>query len=166
MKARILLGAAVLTVIGIAAGTTGINASSSPPQPAALTAADYAVDPNIWSQTELDLLALHNAARDSAGKRPLAPTNKMGRVADRRCEEITRSFSHNGWQDAFQDFGVRARYIAENIARGYSTINSVHAAWMNSSGHRRNILNNVLGRAGVGHCTKNGSNYWAVDFAG
>jgi uncharacterized protein YkwD len=166
MKARILLGAAMLTVIGIAAGTTGINASSSPPKPAALSAADYAVDPNIWTQTELNLLALHNAARDNAGKRPLAPTNKMGRVADRRCQEITRNFSHTGWLDAFHDFGVRGSYFAENIARGYTSTNSVFGAWMNSSGHRRNILNNVLGRAGVGHCTKNGSNYWVVDFAG
>jgi uncharacterized protein YkwD len=55
----------------------------------------------------------------------------------------------------------------ENIAYGQRTVEEVMNSWMNSSGHRRNILNKSFTHIGLGRAsTKNGTIYWCVDFGG
>jgi uncharacterized protein YkwD len=62
--------------------------------------------------------------------------------------------------------GYRYRMAAENIAAGYATPQAVVDGWMNSPGHRANILNCGLTQIGVGYAT-GGSyrTYWTEDFA-
>ena len=121
----------------------------------------------VWSSTELALLAKHNTERSGRGLGTLAATEALGKAADRRCQEIIKSFSHTGWTNALRAYGVTYNIAGENIAAGQTSVNSVFNAWMNSTGHRNNILRANFKWAGVGHC-KNaaGRNYWVVNFTG
>ena len=60
--------------------------------------------------------------------------------------------------------GIQYRAAGENIAMGYATPEAVVNAWMNSSGHRANILNSSYTRIGVGYVES--GNYWTQHFAG
>ena len=61
-------------------------------------------------------------------------------------------------------FGLSFRTAGENIARGYSTPQAVVNGWMNSSGHRANILNASYTQIGVGYVAQ--GNYWTQMFIG
>ncbi len=59
------------------------------------------------------------------------------------------------------------RTVGENIAVGYPTAAAVMKGWMNSSGHRKNILNKSFTRIGLGLATsEDGAKYWVQDFGG
>jgi uncharacterized protein YkwD len=171
MKALLMAGAAAMVsvVIGLsAAGTVG--AASAPADTSALSETSD-LRASIWSSTEKQVLSLHNQARAKAGLSALTGTNALGRAAARRCSEITSKFSHtrpNGksWSTVLAEFGIGYSIAGENIAYGYSSPSSVHNAWMNSTGHRNNILRSSFRYAGVGHCTKGSTNYWVVLFTG
>ena len=63
-----------------------------------------------------------------------------------------------------RSFGISYRYAGENIAKGYRSAESVMNGWMNSSGHRANILNVNFGKIGVGYVETNGTTYWTQMF--
>ena len=63
-----------------------------------------------------------------------------------------------------KSFGITYRTAGENIAYGYKTAQSVMDGWMDSSGHRANILNASYSRIGVGYVSN--GNYWTQWFAG
>lgn len=63
-----------------------------------------------------------------------------------------------------QAFGLRYRSAGENIAMGYPTPQAVVNAWMNSSGHRANILNATYTQIVVGYVQS--GNYWTQMFIG
>jgi len=55
--------------------------------------------------------------------------------------------------------------LGENVAYGYGSVESVMAGWMNSSGHRANILNANFTHVGLGRATAaNGTLYWTQVF--
>lgn len=57
--------------------------------------------------------------------------------------------------------------VGENLARGYSNASAVHNAWMNSTGHRANILNRSFKHIGIGiQDSRSGVRYWVVEFLG
>jgi uncharacterized protein YkwD len=56
-------------------------------------------------------------------------------------------------------------YVGENIAYGYSTPEAVQETWMNSRGHRANILNGDYTHIGVGAFNDDGTWYWTQVFA-
>ncbi len=58
-----------------------------------------------------------------------------------------------------KSFGIRYRYAGENIASGQRTPESVVRAWMNSPGHRKNIMSTRFGKIGVGYAYKSSGNY-------
>ena len=66
--------------------------------------------------------------------------------------------------DMMKSFGITYRSAGENIAYGYSTPQAVVNAWMNSSGHRANILNSSYKQIGVGYVAK--GNYCTQMFIG
>ena len=66
--------------------------------------------------------------------------------------------------DMMRSFGVSYRSAGENIAMGYSTPEAVVAAWMNSEGHRANILSANYTTLGVGYVEDGG--YWTQWFIG
>jgi uncharacterized protein YkwD len=122
---------------------------------------------SVWTSTELALLQKHNTTRSAQGLRTLSRTEALGKAADRRCQEIIKSFSHTGWTNALKAYGVTYRIAGENIAAGQTSVDSVFNAWMNSTGHKANILRSSFSAAGVGHCkSSTGRNYWVVNFIG
>lgn len=64
-----------------------------------------------------------------------------------------------------KQFGVSYTAAGENIAMGQRTPADVMNGWMNSSGHRANILNSSYTEIGVGYVTgSNGQTYWVQHF--
>lgn len=116
------------------------------------------------------VLAEVNAARAQNGLSALTLDANMNRAAAVRAAELAQSFSHtrpNGSRGltALNEAGVSYRTAGENIASGQQSAQAVVSAWMNSSGHRANILSSSFGRMGVGQATIGGRTYWVQLFA-
>ena len=115
------------------------------------------------------VVALVNAERTKQGLSALTIDTKVQQAALVRAKESAQSFSHtrpNGssFSTALTEAGVSYRTAGENIAYGQSTPQQVMNAWMNSSGHRANILNANYTTIGVGYTVINGTVYWAQLF--
>ena len=117
------------------------------------------------------VLQLVNAERAKNGLGALTMNTNAGKAAQVRATEIVTQFSHtrpNG-QDPFsalKQFGVSYSTAGENIAYGYPDAQSVMNAWMNSPGHRANILNGSFKQMGVGVYQAKGTYYWTQEFIG
>lgn len=117
-----------------------------------------------------EVLRLVNAARAQNGLSALTLDASMSRAANVRASELAKSFSHtrpNGTRGltALAEAGVSYRAAGENIAAGQQTAQAVMSGWMNSSGHRANILSSKYSRLGVGQVVINGRTYWVQFFA-
>ncbi|MBQ2931950.1 MAG: hypothetical protein IJE62_03780 [Clostridia bacterium] len=66
--------------------------------------------------------------------------------------------------DMMKSFGISYKTAGENIARGQATPQAVVNGWMNSAGHRANILNASYNTIGVGYVAD--GNYWTQMFVG
>lgn len=98
------------------------------------------------SEAQLEVLRLVNIEREKVGIAPLSYYPAGQAAGDIRAEEIKTSFGHtrpNGTScfTVLQESGVNYSTAGENIAMGHSTPAEVVEAWMNSEGHRANILN-------------------------
>jgi uncharacterized protein YkwD len=120
------------------------------------------------------VVTLTNAERAKAGCRPLTVDATLTAVAQAHSQDMATNdyFDHNS-QDGMTPFdrmtaaGYRFSTAAENIAAGQRTPQDVMTAWMNSPGHRANILNCALTQIGVGYATDSSSDYgvyWTQDF--
>jgi len=120
------------------------------------------------------VVTLTNAERAKAGCGPLAVNATLTAVAQAHSQDMATNnyFDHNS-QDGRTPFdrmtaaGYRYSTAAENIAAGQRTPQDVMTAWMNSPGHRANILNCALKQIGVGYATGSSSQYgvyWTQDF--
>lgn len=113
------------------------------------------------------VLALVNEERSAYGLKPLTMTESLTEGAMIRAAETTVSFSHtrpNG-DSCFTAFNWTS-YTGENIAYGQSTPEQVMKGWMNSSGHRANILSSNFTTIGIGCFEYNGTYYWSQAFSG
>ena len=120
---------------------------------------------------EEEVLRLVNAERAKAGLSPLSMNWELSRVARYKSEDMRQKgyFDHTSPTygspfDMMRSFGITYRAAGENIAMGYSTPAAVVNAWMNSSGHRANILSAAYTQIGVGYCAS--GNYWTQLFMG
>ncbi len=116
------------------------------------------------------VVELVNAERAKAGLQPVKANSQMMGAAEVRAKEIERSFSHtrpdgSGFSTVLTQNGVSFRGSGENIAYGQPTPEAVMETWMNSAGHRGNILNGQFTDIGVGYY-ENGSGvgYWVQVF--
>lgn len=139
-----------------------------PPPPDAWVAPPPGCDDPI----EQEVIRLANEARAEAGLGPLTCDPMMVAVARAHSSDMcTRDyFDHTGLDgrspfDRLRDGGVRFGAAGENIAWGQRDAREVHTSWMNSPGHRRNILGSSYGRIGVGLDRCGGSMYWTQVFA-
>ena len=100
-----------------------------------------------------EVLQLVNIEREKVGVKPLELSPQLMKYAAVRAEEITRNFSHTrpDGTSCFSIVKISYRRIGENIAAGQNSPQSVVEAWMNSKGHRENILNPEFGKLGVGY---------------
>ena len=117
------------------------------------------------------VLALVNRERSAAGLAPLTLDTDLCRVATVKAEDMQKNnyFSHTSPTygspfDMMKRYGISYRSAGENIAMGYRTADSVMEGWMNSDGHRANILNPSFTKLGVGYCAE--GNYWVQMFIG
>ena len=116
------------------------------------------------------VVALVNAERAKAGLPALKIKSDITAAANVRAKEIKQSFSHtrpNGsnFSSALKEQGVSFRSSGENIAWGQKSPEHVMNAWMNSAGHRANILNKNFNHIGVGYYQdEKGVKYWVQLF--
>lgn len=122
---------------------------------------------------EAEVVRLVNKIRAQEGLSPLATTSALSAAAGQRAEELVSRYAHErpDGTDCFtvlREFGVSYRAAGENIAAGYPTPEAVVTGWMNSPGHRANILNPGFKAIGVGHVSGQGSygSYWVQLFVG
>lgn len=118
------------------------------------------------------VLELVNAERAKAGVQPLSFNQALLDCAQLRATECVTQYGHtrpdgSSCFTAFSEFGIARGAWAENVAAGQRTPESVVNAWMNSEGHRKNIMNPTYNYIGVG-CKQSGSGYgiyWAQCFS-
>lgn len=121
---------------------------------------------------EAEVVRLVNIERTKRGLPPVANNWQLARVARYKSQDMINKnyFSHNSPTygspfDMMESFGIRFSAAGENIASGQKTPAEVVAAWMNSPGHRANILSPTYNQLGVGLATStSGKNYWTQMF--
>jgi uncharacterized YkwD family protein len=123
------------------------------------------------SAFELKVIDLTNAERAKQGLKPLKADDSLGKVARIKAQDMTDEhyFDHTSPKygspfDMMKKFGISFSSAAENIAQGQKTPEEVVNAWMNSAGHRANIMNPSLTNIGVGFDSR--TNSWSQMFIG
>lgn len=119
-----------------------------------------------------DLLRIVNAERQRVNAPPLVLSEKLTTAAQRHAQDMatSRRMSHTGSNGSTMRSRIDATQytwstIGENVAMGHPTAAAVMSAWMNSPGHRQNILNPAFTELGIGFATANGRPYWVQVFA-
>ena len=118
---------------------------------------------------ENEVIRLVNEIRRENALSPLSANWELSRVARYKSQDMKDNnyFSHTSptYGSPFKmikDFGISYKSAGENIAKGYKTPQAVVNSWMNSSGHRANILNSSYNTIGVGYVES--GNYWTQMF--
>lgn len=121
---------------------------------------------------EQQVVDLVNKERAAAGLSALKVNSELSAVAEKKAEDmaVNNYFSHTSPTygspfDMMKQFGISYTAAGENIAMGQKTPADVMNGWMNSPGHRANILNTSYTEIGVGYVTNsNGTGYWVQEF--
>jgi len=142
----------LLAIIALLSGTFALPAAAAP------DTTGYAAE----------VLRLVNAERKKAGLAELRGMAPLSSAAQKRAEEIAVTFDHkrpngSGCFTVLGEYGVSSQARGENIAAGQTTPAQVMSGWMNSPGHRANILGDY-DRLGVGVHVKNNTVYWSQMF--
>lgn len=137
-----------------------INANPQVENPSLIYPNDiiYVPDGKGVTDTASSVLELTNNYRAQNGVKALTLDSELCRVAQAKADDMAKNgyFSHTSPtygspSNMLTSFGVSYRYMGENIAKGYTDARSVMNGWMNSQGHRENILNASFGKLGVGY---------------
>lgn len=128
--------------------------------------------PSTQNTMEQEVLALVNKVRQENGLNAVTWAEDVAKVARAHSGDmINRGFFSHTNPDGLSPFdrlknnGISYRTAGENIAYGQKTPEAVMDAWMNSSGHRANILNKNVKEMGVGAVkNSNGTVYWTQMF--
>lgn len=128
------------------------------------------VDSSVVSY-ENEVIRLVNEIRVKNGLKALTADWELSRVARYKSQDMKENkyFSHTSPVygspfDMIKNFGISYRTAGENIAKGQTSPQAVVNAWMNSSGHRADILNSSYTRIGVGYVAE--GKYWTQMFIG
>lgn len=123
------------------------------------------------SAYEQKVVELVNEVRVQNGLSPLTLDPQLSEVARKKSQDMKDKnyFSHTSPTygspfDMMKQFGISYKTAGENIAMGQQTPETVMNAWMNSEGHRANILNGSFTQIGVGYVAD--GNYWTQMFIG
>ena len=143
-------------------------AAPTPAKPAAPVAAPTA-SIGAYEQQVVDLV---NKERAAVGLPALKVNTKLAAVAEKKAEDLRDKnyFAHQSPTygspfDMMKQFGISYSSAGENIAKGQKTPAAVMNGWMNSQGHKDNILNPSFTEIGVGYVTdSNGTTYWVQHF--
>lgn len=132
-------------------------------------------DTYVPNDQEFETFFLTNIERENHQLAPFTLSASLSAVAHKKSENMLNKeyFSHTSPDygtpfDMMATFGIDFRMAAENIAAGYATEESVVEGWMNSDGHRKNILNPSLSTIGIGFVNnpnaRSYSTYWTQMF--
>jgi uncharacterized protein YkwD len=144
--------------------TQGVTLSSDIEDPSAIDLADISVIQQV--------LDITNSERARAGLSPLRLHSQLNAAAQAHSNDMARNnfLSHTGSDgsspfDRMKRHGYTVGWAAENVASGHSSPQDVMRGWMNSSGHRTNILNPRYRDIGIGYARGN-QPYWTQVFGG
>ncbi|KIL44115.1 CAP domain-containing protein [Jeotgalibacillus soli] len=133
--------------------------------------ANQTADSKAVSAFEQKVVELTNAERTKAGLAPLKLDVALSKVAKDKSLDMKEKkyFSHTSPTygspfDMMKSYGISYKSAGENIAMGQRSPEEVVKAWMNSEGHRKNILSSTFTHIGVGHVES--GNYWTQMFIG
>lgn len=121
------------------------------------------VDPEELAK---QVIAHTNAARKEAGLPELKLMDDLTKAAKIRAKELEAEYSHKRpdgakWSTIFKELGMKSKARAENIAWGYRDATAVANAWLESKGHRKNIMNETYNYIAVAvHVTATGELAW------
>lgn len=135
--------------------------------PKSTTVTPVAATPKLTYTQQVVVLV--NKERTTAGLKPVTGLDSLNKVAAAKATDMRTNqyFSHTSPTygspfDMMTAFGITYRAAGENIAMGQKTPQEVMTAWMNSPGHRKNILSADFNYIGVGY----DNNYWVQEFIG
>ncbi|MED0752075.1 CAP domain-containing protein [Bacillus amyloliquefaciens] len=127
--------------------------------------------PSSVSAYEKKVVELTNAERQKQGLKPLQIDEKLSKSAHAKSQDMKdknyfdhQSPTYGSPFDMMKSFGITYKTAGENIAKGQPTPEAVVKAWMNSEGHRKNILNPEFTQIGVGYVES--GNIWTQQFIG
>lgn len=127
------------------------------------------ISENEQQAVEEQVTSLVNKERAKAGLAPLTIDWELARVAKYKSQDMhdKKYFSHTSPTygspfDMMKNFGISYKSAGENIAQGQRSATQVMDAWMNSSGHRANIMDAKFTHIGVGYVED--GNYWTQMF--
>lgn len=125
-------------------------------------------DPQPPADKARALVEAHNKERTQRGYKPLARNTGLDHAAQKWAQHMadTNRMTHGvDFAGRISAEGVSWTNVGENIAFGYGSVNQVMQGWMNSRGHKANILG-AYNAIGIGiAATKSGTIYWCTDFA-
>jgi uncharacterized YkwD family protein len=150
---------------------TNETATTQTPVQQPATATEPAQTTTTLSAYEQKVVELTNQERSKYGLAALKADTTLSKVAREKSLDMSKNgyFSHTSPTygspfDMMKQFGISYQYAGENIAMGQRTPEEVVQAWMNSEGHRKNILNGNFNYIGVGYVES--GNYWTQMFIG
>lgn len=133
------------------------------------TGDDEQADNSDLGEFEQEVVDLTNQEREKNGLQPLKVDNELSGVARDKSSDMQQNnyFDHNSPThgspfDMMDSYGIDYTSAAENIAKGQPTPEEVVDGWMNSDGHRENILDGSFTHIGVGFIEQ--GNVWTQQF--
>ena len=159
-------------------GTVSSKPSSSKPSSGSGSGSSSSSAPSTGTGTYADfqnqVVQLVNQERTSRGLKALSVDSALTNTATLKSQDMAKLgyFDHNSPTygspfDMMKQYGISYRTAGENIAMGQTSPQQVMTGWMNSEGHRANILNSSFTKIGVGIArNSNGTYYWTQQFIG
>lgn len=158
-----LAGSAVLGANGDNLRAIAFSVPATPAPPLVAQTSDPALE---------EVLNLVNAARQRVGAAPLTLAPPLNSAAQNHAQDLAnhQRLSHSGsngstLRSRIDATGYNWRAIGENVAMGQPTAAEVMNSWMNSPGHRQNLLNPTFTELGLGLAEAGGRRYWVQVFA-
>lgn len=128
---------------------------------------------NTFTNYQKEVLNLVNKERSNRGLAPLKLNDSLSNVATIKSQDMIdknyfdhTSPTYGSPSNMINKFGISYNSMGENIAMGQSSPEEVMNSWMNSPGHRKNILNPNFTELGVGVAKNNSTLYWTQMFIG
>ena len=124
---------------------------------------------NIQKERERVVELCNEARKQNNVSVSLVLDAKLSEAAQKRAEELIKSFSHTrpnrtDFSTVLKEYNITYKTAGENIANGQFDADDVMKSWLKSPGHRANILQKNFGKIGVGVFEYNGRLYWVQVF--
>ena len=119
-----------------------------------------------------EVVRLVNAERAKEGLPALKNNNSaLTKAAQKRAKELPLRFNSKherpdgrAWHTVMKEYNIQYISVGENIAYGHKSAAQVVQAWMDSPGHKKNIMDKDFTHIGVGIHEENGRLYWSQEF--